>query len=157
MSTTDRLRCPTCGLPTIPDDGHNTPDMATCNQCYEREEGERFTTPDHRQATHTPGPWTFFTECEATPDRPQTMKFLKGADGQGFAHTVGLSEPTDTANARLIAAAPELLGELKTVREWINQLLDFQPDEAADAITNNGEDVTQRIDDLIAKAEGRPS
>lgn len=59
------------------------------------------------------------------------------------------------ANARLIAESPKMLEELKTVREWINQLLDFQPDEAADAITNNGEEVTQRIDDIIAKAEGR--
>lgn len=32
--------------------------------------------------------------------------------GKGFAHTVGLSHDADEANARLIAAAPELLEAL---------------------------------------------
>lgn len=55
--------------------------------------------------SHTPGPWTFFER--------DSMKYLVGADGQGFAHTVGLLEPRDTANARLIAAAPALLEALE--------------------------------------------
>lgn len=35
--TENRLRCPMCGVPTIDDDGHNTPDMALCNFCYQQE------------------------------------------------------------------------------------------------------------------------
>lgn len=48
MSTIDRLKCPACGMPTIPDDGHNTPDMALCNFCYEQEDLETMSTHTHQ-------------------------------------------------------------------------------------------------------------
>lgn len=62
----------------------------------------------------TPGPWDWFTSHDkhGNPIRSEAddkMRFLIGADGQGFAHTVGLPSETDLANARLIAAAPDLL------------------------------------------------
>lgn len=59
----------------------------------------------------TPGPWKWFSKITDKGERIQcedgSMKFLVGSDGQGFAHTVGLSsEGVDAANAALIAAAP---------------------------------------------------
>ena len=65
--------------------------------------------------THTPAPWHFDKGNDSHAGF--SMKFLVGADGQGFAHTVGLDEPTDTANAHLIAAAPELLEALELYME----------------------------------------
>ena len=66
----------------------------------------------------TPGPWRWFNHIhdsrvgnerfeQRISDEP-SMKYLIGADGQGFAHTVGLREPRDRANAYLLAAAPDL-------------------------------------------------
>lgn len=81
----------------------------------------------------TPGPWMWFTEHKGDSDKPH-VKFLKSkVNNQGFAHTVGLSEPQDTANADLIAAAPELLEACKAaliVHEAINQraVLDHLPE-----------------------------
>jgi hypothetical protein len=72
------------------------------------------------QAKHTPGPWEWFTKVNGDGTRSkefdgQSVKFLLGSDGQGFAHTVGLNEPQDTANANLIAAAPDLLSAITTI------------------------------------------
>lgn len=148
MSTTDRLRCPTCGLPTIPDDGHNTPDMATCNQCYEREEGERFTTPDHRQATHTPGPWEL--RGSERLDECTNIYQIIARDEVGewelcrVNHCMGSES---SANATLIAAAPELKNLLFHALHYIETPGDFTETERLE--------LCQDIDDLIAKAEGR--
>lgn len=81
-------------------------------------------------SAHTPGPWEWVKGNEVR--RGLSMKFLKGADNQGFAHTVGLGEPLDTANARLIAAAPDLLAALKAVcaaddRKSLVALVDVLP------------------------------
>ena len=62
---------------------------------------------------HTPGPWTLSTEGSATGDPVRWI-------------TAGIDEPsvcTDLlgatdADARLIAAAPELLAEVKRLRDW---------------------------------------
>jgi hypothetical protein len=55
-------------------------------------------------AEHTPTPWHWFTGKDVDITEPH-MKFLVGANGQGMAHTVGLQEPTDTANAAFIVKA----------------------------------------------------
>src|SRR5688500_13326590 len=70
------------------------------------------------RSTHTPGPWTWFIsdrDAEVFRLGEPTMKFLKGSDEQGFAHTVGLKEPRDTANARLIANAPTMLALVRRI------------------------------------------
>ena len=63
---------------------------------------------------HTPGPWT----VEAS-GRDRTSRAVAGAHGHGL--VCHLYEPRDQAdaNARLIAAAPDLLAELeKIVDRW---------------------------------------
>lgn len=67
--------------------------------------------------THTPGPWD--VSKDAVPDW-YTQMTVSAEDGERVA-TVFLSE----ANARLIAAAPDLLNTLRIVeahtdREWID-------------------------------------
>lgn len=82
-------------------------------------------TAPHAAPNYTPGPWTWFTglftdgQQDRTGDR---MRYIVGADGQGFAHTVGLNPTRDSANADLIAAAPELLAYAKSEQA----LADFQ-------------------------------
>lgn len=156
MSTTDRLTCPTCGLPTIPDDGHNTPDMATCNQCYEREEGERFTAPAHRQATHTPGPWNVVPYL--TPDKdddPMMVYFVAAGNLQERYDNLPVDENEEQAldeihaenfaNARLIASAPDLLQMVRNLVDLasVRGRLDGYKTLLADARA------------LIARAEGK--
>ncbi len=64
------------------------------------------------------------------------MKFLVGANGQGFCHTVGLNEPEDSANANLIAAAPELLEALRDAVAALGGIrMDAVPESVRAAIT----------------------
>lgn len=49
------------------------------------------------------------------------MKFFVGSNKQGFAHTVGLNEEEDLANARLIAKAPEMYEALKWFVERVER------------------------------------
>lgn len=56
------------------------------------------------QTKITPTPWHWFEGNNVDTTKPH-MKFLVGADGQGLAHTVGLQEPNDTANADYIVQA----------------------------------------------------
>ncbi len=80
---------------------------------------------------HTPGPWTWFTgfkknSAETIRETGERIRFVMGGpNDQGLAHTVGLNEETDTANAHLIAAAPELLAALQLVAA----LPGFEPEE----------------------------
>lgn len=62
----------------------------------------------------TPGPWRVM-EFNHNRRGPLQRRTIIGSNDQGFAETVGLSDPTDAANARLIAAAPDLLAALKAL------------------------------------------
>lgn len=141
MSTIDRLKCPACGMPTIPDDGHNTPDMALCNFCYEQEDLETM-------STHTPGPWTargvtIWADAHRPPMGHEIIANARTA--RGDAH--------DMANARLIASAPELLAALKDARERLEYLEPEYFDDASHE--TEWRDYLAQTDALIAKAEGK--
>lgn len=58
---------------------------------------------------HTPGPWTWF-------DYPDGRKLLSGPD-RAVIHCPDAPMSCDPADARLIAAAPELLAALNDVIE----------------------------------------
>lgn len=59
-------------------------------------------------AQHTPGPW--FTEATSTIGHHYIV------DSEGF--TIATPSPMGQANARLIAAAPELLSALRQLMEY---------------------------------------
>ena len=73
-------------------------------------------------AKHTPGPWETLTFSNHELQTDFAMVKIGSR-----AHMVGCSEE-DKANARLIAAAPELLEALKTLRDaldpddWMGEL-----------------------------------
>jgi hypothetical protein len=93
---------------------------------------------------HTPGPWI-------TADNTNTSNFVYALSGRGF-NRMFLSVYTDKkegampgeveADARLIAAAPEMLAALKDARQQIIALC--SPNDVPDSVT-----------DAINKAEGR--
>jgi hypothetical protein len=96
-----------------------------------------------RPAKHTPGPWSI----EAVKDymRP---------------HDTGIDSgiPESIANARLIAAAPDLLRTLKNAREWLDELAGLLQDGALDAAEDwagaNAVSVDSTLAEAIAQAEG---
>jgi len=63
-------------------------------------------------AQHTPGPW------EAEPNGS-----IKGSNGEWSALSLGNSYGTTDANARLIAAAPEMLSSLEWMVFWLQGAL----------------------------------
>ena len=56
--------------------------------------------------------------------------------------------------ALLETAAPAMYEALQEARDYIRQLVDSKEDEAIDNLTNNGEDVEERLNQIIAQAEG---
>jgi hypothetical protein len=84
---------------------------------------------------HTPGPWEFDESFPAGA-------FVTATSGEIVADTFFVAGDTDisTANARLIAAAPELLERLEELLEY-NEIL-------------RGSAVYKRAQDAITKATG---
>lgn len=101
------------------------------------------------ESKHTPGPWKV---------SPTDDTVVIDATGAEVAAIDGDYNDPDTwpqmeANARLIAAAPDLLSEAKKQVEWLRMLRDQLPQWDID-----GFEVDKRIaalEDAIAKAEGR--
>lgn len=98
-----------------------------------------------------PGDFPVFTVRGENQDRAwrvgdaHTDMADKMDDGQAFVYK---SIPSGEAesNARLVAAAPDLLQALKEAREWVVPAAEFH---------NEALDTLQELDDAIAKAEGR--
>lgn len=101
-------------------------------------------------AKHTPGPWLFQASPAhgyriRTTDSSISLKFGSGDIGVVFFAGNGRSPEQCKADARLIAAAPELLAELHRQLEWeYNPCCD--PDNQSDRY--------KRIQAVIAKATG---
>lgn len=100
--------------------------------------------------SHTPGPWYFKHACGSVAEVvPHDMSWKASIDG------VVMAEP----NARLIAAAPELLEALRNLLDYANKYSDTmaaigrgatQLGELADSVSVSG-----MARAAIAKAEGR--
>lgn len=95
------------------------------------------------EAGHTPGPWR---------DGQAGNLRVYGPDGMGE-HSGLIAEVFKSrANARLIAAAPDLLEALRGARQTILELVNARYSEAE----GSDDDWMAEIDAAIAKAEGRP-
>lgn len=97
--------------------------------------------------THTPGPWAY------DPDSKEVFGSTE-EHGCGWIALVEGNDSSDqplpaemrAANARLIAAAPELLAALKELVEY---------DDGSNDPGDLGYEILQRCKAAIAKAEGR--
>ena len=94
-------------------------------------------------AGHTPGPWIICVQDD-DPDREFTI-FAEAQLKNGIISadawddsiaTAGLNHANYAANARLIAAAPELLSELKAHQQALSMLLDALEIDAEGACFN---------------------
>jgi hypothetical protein len=98
---------------------------------------------------HTPGPWKAGNDSGCRPIKAGKSGRHRQAQYMEIANTVGLSDDAeDRANARLIAAAPDLLAALKRALPWIREGLEFQsiePQARADLAA---------AESALAKAEG---
>ena len=102
---------------------------------------------------HTPGPWRFWDRGE-----DYTNSLITDASGaSGIAHLIGrirgndVTIPEMRANARLIAAAPELLEALREMRCWIGN---GKPAAKMGATCETLSGALDLADAAIAKAEG---
>lgn len=68
------------------------------------------------EAQHTPGPWTVDAE-DANLFTQDTHRIWINADGMHIGYVDGPRNPERKANARLVAAAPELLSALAAIVE----------------------------------------
>lgn len=96
---------------------------------------------------HTPGPWL----VEAKNCHMGDIATVHNTDDEWVTiyaprwMETGLDKHEQSANARLIAAAPDLLAALKSVLNWIDDNCETSGFDAIEA----------QADTAIAKAEGR--
>ena len=118
---------------------------------------------------HTPGPWEVSGEIFDNDGQPETaIQALNGAATVAVALEFGQNNPhIREANARLIAAAPDLLEQLKIARREIaalsqvyiamltNQATGLIDDPDHVLIAQADRDMLNGFDAAIAKAEGQ--
>jgi hypothetical protein len=94
---------------------------------------------------HTASPW------ESSADRATSQYWLYGADSHGVPHAVTLNTPPHTAaaDARLIAAAPDLLAACESVEALLAQV-----ESGFHVVRADGH--LPRLRAAIAKAKGEP-
>ena len=90
-----------------------------------------YTNPDFAKgsAVHTPGPWR-----EYNADGGRIFKNWRVAAGEQTVCIVADANDSDRANARLIAAAPEMLEALRLAAPLVEVLLEMPADEDYAAI-----------------------
>ena len=98
---------------------------------------------------HTPGPWEALglTIAESAGQHRDIAECFSCHE-----HTVEISEPEAEANARLIAAAPELCASLEHVRDFLL----IVANEGANQVflERNAREMIAKHDALLAKARG---
>lgn len=110
---------------------------------------------------HTPGPWEV-THLDATGSQSAGYANVRAVNRHMFGHGTCLPivdvylyhEPEQQANARLIAAAPDLLAALETARDYVAGELEYRKQAMAgypDKWRTEEEDLAS-IDAAIAKA-----
>jgi hypothetical protein len=126
--------------------------LASCGH-YPRASEER----DMRETTHTPGPWRL--EWDA-PEEDDDSALVIGANNATVCDLGNVPHSADAyaegvfmANARLIAAAPEVLAALKQIVAEYKSLWDEIADQ--DSGSPNTPCYARALD-VIAKAEGLP-
>ncbi len=97
---------------------------------------------------HTPGPWKYCPDARGYGKRAQ--RIIWGAKGPGYGAIAEVSYfPSEEieANARLIAAAPEMLAALESLEAWSQECI---PDDWED----DGYEFIRQAKQAISKAKG---
>lgn len=109
---------------------------------------------------HTPGPWSVKRgHSVLNVDGPNGEHVAACGDGPYWQP----HEKRASANAHLVSAAPDLLGALLAVRDWIELEIDTSEQfnlasgDPIEGFCAEENELLQLIDAAIAKAEGRHS
>jgi hypothetical protein len=103
------------------------------------------------KAKHTPGPWFVPTH----PGNPQTGVWAKGGDVFiATCSSASTSLEGNRANAKLIAAAPELLEALSDALEFVADQEDVRDGHDGQPVPNKAMSLASDIRAAIAKATG---
>ena len=109
------------------------------------------------ETKHTPGPWTYYLTVSDNGPVPQVQTVPVGPLGGTYATMIctlsqtGKKSRTQLANARLIAAAPELLHALKAIAPIVHA---FTQDELSVTTIREAHEILSRMQSAISKAEG---
>ena len=103
---------------------------------------------------HTPGPWVIDSDGDGKANAIVTSTHLASLDDDICEVYGGNMDDDDTrqANARLIAAAPDLLAALRTLANQISPDSDDYPDSSYFRMMQDAEEKALAA---IAKAEGK--
>ena len=107
--------------------------------------------------SHTPGPWKvdedgFVWGCCPGPAFMKTAHFLVAeVRGWGYLQYRADGEQVQAANARLIAAAPEMYEALEELRDKVWRIIDLHRDSEARAEANMA---LERANAALAKVRG---
>ncbi len=103
---------------------------------------------------HTPGPWSSQSVTSVNERGVFVYKRIVSPQGKTIVSDRGYIGDNAEANARLIAAAPELLKTLKDAHEWIDaQIMTANSDQ----MTEHDEKVRDKAEASIAKATQQPN
>lgn len=100
--------------------------------------------------SHTPGPW-----ATCPPEFTDEECWTVQEDGGMTVRVCGGDSPENRANANLIAAAPELLEELKEAEKVIRWAAQRSEGRVRADVVNGWLLHAKKIASVIAKAEGR--
>jgi hypothetical protein len=106
-----------------------------------------------KTTTHTPGPWTVGDTVKQTQYGQKIYSVeIDGADGMTLAKVLPLTDKAQAeASARLIAAAPELLGALRNVLTLETAMIAL---EGAGGDEGSNDDEHDRSCDLTEELRG---
>jgi hypothetical protein len=98
-----------------------------------------------KHATHTPGPWVAMGKAVYTESDNPTREILWGGH-----NTRSASDEEKKANARLIAAAPELLEQCREFEKCLTYYHGTNENTAISALAKENRD---KLRELLAKVE----
>ena len=104
--------------------------------------------------SHTPGPWSIYETAGNGGNIPARMEVVAPESERAkrlIANIYGFKLPEGRANARLIAAAPELYKALEELRDKVWRIIDLHRDSEARAEANVA---LERANAALAKARG---
>ena len=110
------------------------------------------------EAKHKKGPWSVKENFDNMINEGKPGRHtIRSSDGWNIARVwENVGDGTSTANARLIAAAPELLGALKEARSVLETASRYFPKSIQNTDRFNLLNVlANSVNPVIAKAEGR--
>lgn len=109
-------------------------------------------------SAHTPSPWKANRYRNhiriAAHDRHRNAS-VRIAKVDFWSAGFGPGEAEQTANARLMAAAPDMLAALQEVSDYLDGLVDIVDGPEGEQLPNKAMSLKAEVDDIISKTEGK--